>query len=67
MRADPDSIRDVPAGGKAPDLYRIIRNPGLAKALRLIQKDGRDAFYRGDIASAIVAKVRAGGGVMSAQ
>ena len=58
--------RDVPQDGRAPDLYRIIRNPGLARALRLMQKQGRDAFYRGDIASAIVAKVRAGGGVMTA-
>ena len=33
--------------GKAPDLYKILRNPDLARALRLIQKDGRDAFYRG--------------------
>ncbi|AMY07188.1 Putative gamma-glutamyltransferase YwrD [Luteitalea pratensis] len=66
LRADPDSTATFLQAGQAPDLYRIIRNPGLAKALRLIQKDGRDAFYRGDIASAIVAKIRAGGGVMSA-
>jgi gamma-glutamyltranspeptidase/glutathione hydrolase len=33
--------------------------------LRLIQAQGRDAFYKGDIARAIVAKVKAGGGVMS--
>ena len=52
-------------GDRAPDLYSIIRNPALAKALRLIQKQGRDAFYRGDIAAAIVAKVQANGGVMT--
>ena len=50
--------------GQAPALYSIINNPGLAKALRLIQAQGRDAFYKGDIAKAIVAKVKAGGGVM---
>jgi len=66
LAADPDSAATFLQDGRAPDLYRIVRNPGLAKALRLIQKGGRDAFYRGAIASAIVAKVRAGGGVMSA-
>ena len=53
-------------GDQAPDLYSIIRNPGLAKALRLIQKQGRDAFYKGEIAAAIVEKVQANGGVMTA-
>ena len=67
LRADPDSSTTFLQDGKAPDLYRVIRNPALARALRLIQKDGRDAFYRGDIAAAIVAKVRAGGGVMNAR
>ncbi len=43
----------------------IIRNPSLARALRLIQQDGRDAFYRGDIAKAIVEKVQGNGGVMT--
>ena len=38
----------------------------MARALRLIQKNGRDAFYKGDIAKAIVQKVRAGGGTMTA-
>ena len=52
-------------GDEAPALYSIIRNPGLANALRLIQTKGRDAFYRGEIADAIVAKVQANGGVMN--
>ncbi len=37
----------------------------LAKALRLIQAQGKDGFYKGAIADAIVAKVKAGGGVMT--
>ena len=48
--------------GETPALYSIIRNPNLAKALRLIQAQGRDVFYHGAIADAIVAKVQAGGG-----
>ena len=39
--------------------------PGWRKPCALIQKQGRDAFYRGDIAAAIVAKVQANGGVMT--
>ncbi|NKB33738.1 MAG: gamma-glutamyltransferase [Pseudomonadales bacterium] len=51
--------------GKAPPLYNIIRNPDLADALRMIQDQGRDAFYKGPIADAIVARVQEGGGVMT--
>jgi len=65
LAADADSRQTFLNGDRAPDLYSIIRNPALAKALRLLQQGGRDAFYRGDIASAIVAKVQAGGGVMT--
>jgi gamma-glutamyltranspeptidase/glutathione hydrolase len=64
LAADPDSAATFLEDGQAPALYSIIRNPGLAKALRLMQAQGRDAFYKGDIAKAIVAKVKAGGGVM---
>jgi gamma-glutamyltranspeptidase/glutathione hydrolase len=65
LLADADSKRIFLAGDRAPSLYSIIRNPALAKALRLIQRDGRNAFYRGDIAAAIVDKVQASGGVMT--
>ena len=53
------------ADGNAPDLYSIVRNPDLADALRLIQAQGRGAFYKGAIADAIVAKMQADGGVMT--
>jgi gamma-glutamyltranspeptidase/glutathione hydrolase len=65
LRADPDSAATFLEDGRVPPLYQVIRNPGLARALRLLQKQGRDGFYTGDIARAIVAKVRAGGGVMT--
>ena len=64
LRADPDSKATFLNGEDAPDLYSIIRNPNLSKALRIIQKQGRDGFYRGDIAQAIVDKVQKNGGVM---
>lgn len=65
LRDDQDSAATFLVDGEVPPLYSIIRNPDLAAALRLIQKEGRDAFYEGAIADAIVAKVQAGGGVMS--
>jgi gamma-glutamyltranspeptidase/glutathione hydrolase len=65
LAADLDSRKTFLDGDRVPDLYSIIRNPALARALRLLQKEGRDAFYRNDIAAAIVAKVQAGGGVMN--
>ncbi|MEX2048374.1 MAG: gamma-glutamyltransferase family protein [Gemmatimonadota bacterium] len=65
LQGDPDSNRTFLVGGQAPPLYSVIRNPDLARALRLLQEQGRDAFYRGPIADAIVAKVQANGGVMT--
>src|SRR5581483_4967592 len=65
LRNDPDSKDTFLVNGETPALYSIIRNPGLAKALRLIQAQGRDAFYKGPIADAIVAKMQANGGVMT--
>ncbi len=65
LRNDADSKETFLVDGQTPALYSIVRNPGLAKALRLIQAKGRDAFYKGEIADAIVAKVQANNGVMS--
>jgi gamma-glutamyltranspeptidase/glutathione hydrolase len=65
LRADPDSKRVFLDGEEAPPLYGIIRNPALATAFRLMQQQGRDAFYKGDIAAAIVGKVQSSGGAMT--
>jgi gamma-glutamyltranspeptidase / glutathione hydrolase len=65
LRNDSDSNDAFLIDGQAPALYSIIRNPALARALRLMQAEGRDAFYKGAIADAIVAKVKANDGVMT--
>jgi len=65
LRADPESARVFLVDGEPPPLYGIIRNPGLADALRLMQKEGRAAFYEGAIADALVARIQADGGVMT--
>jgi gamma-glutamyltranspeptidase/glutathione hydrolase len=65
LRRDPDSAAVYLKDNQAPPLYSIVRNPDLANTFRILQKKGRDAFYKGEIAKAIVNKVRALGGVMS--
>lgn len=65
VRKDAESERVFLRGGEVPPLYSIIRNPDLAKTLRLLQEEGRDGFYKGRVADAIVGRIRAGGGVMS--
>ena len=65
LKNDPDSKAVFLDGEQAWPLYSVINNPGLAKALRLIQAHGKDGFYKGEIASAIVAKIKSGNGVMS--
>ncbi|MGB9123733.1 MAG: gamma-glutamyltransferase [Candidatus Angelobacter sp.] len=54
-------------GGKVPELGATFNNPDIAKALRLIAEKGRDAFYKGEIAQAIVHTSAAMGGAMELQ
>lgn len=49
----PDSARVYLPGGKAPVAGQVYKLPELATSLRLIAKNGRDAFYRGPIAKEI--------------
>jgi gamma-glutamyltranspeptidase / glutathione hydrolase len=62
---DPDSVATWYIDGKQPTAGQIHRNPGLAKTFRLLQQQGRDAFYKGEIAQAIVAKSKKLGGTMT--
>lgn len=50
--------------GQAPRAGEIFRNPGLVRTLQAVAEGGKDAFYQGEIAEAIVAVLRAAGGVM---
>lgn len=51
--------------GRAPREGEVFRNPDLARTLRLIAKDGREAFYEGPIADAIDAYFKRVGGWMT--
>jgi gamma-glutamyltranspeptidase/glutathione hydrolase len=52
------------SGGKAPEIGAKFSNPDLAKALHLIAEQGRDVFYKGEIAQAMVSTSTAFGGTM---
>ncbi len=53
--------------GRAPRVGDIMRYPALAKTLRLIAKQGRDAFYEGEIAEDIVAHLARRGSLLTAE
>ncbi|HEY3458715.1 MAG TPA: gamma-glutamyltransferase [Bryobacteraceae bacterium] len=67
IQRDDESGRVFLPGGKPPQVGQIFRNPGLAKAFRLIAEQGRDAFYKGEIAQAILSTSRRQGGTMTAE
>jgi gamma-glutamyltranspeptidase/glutathione hydrolase len=64
-RVDPDSIATWYINGKQPSAGQIYRSPDLAKTFRILQQKGRDGFYQGEVARAIVAKSNALGGTMT--
>jgi len=51
--------------GSTPKKGEIFKNPDLAKTLETIAKEGRDAFYKGDIARIIGKFIKEQGGFLS--
>ena len=51
--------------GRAPTVGELFRMPGAARALRAIGASDGEAFYRGEIAEALVRQARAQGGALS--
>jgi gamma-glutamyltranspeptidase/glutathione hydrolase len=54
LAADPNAKKVFLPNGEAPKVGQIFRNPGLAKAYRLIAEQGAKAYYRGPIRDAIL-------------
>jgi len=65
LKSDPESSRVYLINERAPEPYAVFRNPDLAKAFRVLEAQGRDAFYKGEIAQAIVARSKALGGTFT--
>jgi gamma-glutamyltranspeptidase/glutathione hydrolase len=60
-----NTARTFLADNQAPQPGYLLRQPQLALTLELIAQQGRDGFYRGRVAQALVAAVNATGGAWS--
>jgi gamma-glutamyltranspeptidase/glutathione hydrolase len=52
--------------GQPPAPGTRLKNPDLARTLRRIAEAGRDGFYRGETAASIVAEMKRGNGIITA-
>jgi len=66
LKETPEAARIFLPHGKVREIGEQFSNPDLARTLRLIADRGRDVFYRGDIAQAIIKTSSALGGTMQA-
>jgi len=53
LKDQPGFLATYAPNGKAPAKGEVFRNPDLARSYQLIAEQGRDAFYRGEIAGSI--------------
>lgn len=67
IKADVNSRRVWLANDEPPITGQVFKNPEYARALELIAREGPDAFYKGDIAHAILKTSDRLGGVMTAE
>lgn len=65
-RGDAEIARLYLPGGRLPVVGSHLANADLAHTLELLAAHGRDGFYRGPVAEALVAASQKGGGVITA-
>ncbi len=63
LRNLPEAAHSFLDNGRAPRTGFLLRQPALAGTLERIATDGRDGFYRGPVAKALVEAVNRAGGV----
>ncbi|HEY7923910.1 MAG TPA: gamma-glutamyltransferase [Vicinamibacteria bacterium] len=61
----PSASRIYLPGGRPPAPGQLFKNPDLARSLSRIAERGRDGFYKGETADAIVRTLREAGGTMT--
>ena len=66
LQADEEAARIYLPNGRAPRVGQMFRNPDLAATYRTLASEGRDAFYRGDIARRIVELFQPARGTLAA-
>jgi gamma-glutamyltranspeptidase/glutathione hydrolase len=66
LSQDAEAQRVYLTNGKAPVVGQVFQNHDLAKALRLVAQGGPDAFYKGEIANAILSTSQSLGGSIAA-
>jgi len=66
-RTQPETNRVFQPGGRTPRVGEVFKNPDMGRALRILSEKGRDAFYKGEIADAILKTSRSLGGTMTAE
>ena len=64
LSADPATAATFLPDGKPMKQGDIFANPRLARTMDVIAKEGRDAFYKGSIARAIVADIKSRDGLL---
>lgn len=67
LEANAESKRVFLPNGKSPHVGQLFKNPEMAHAFRLIAEQGPQAFYKGEIATAILKTSEHLGGTMTAQ
>jgi gamma-glutamyltranspeptidase/glutathione hydrolase len=67
LARDPAAASTFLVNGHAPLPGEVFRNPKLAASLDQIARGGRDAFYKGPIAQAIAADMKARNGLLTAE
>ena len=65
LQENPAAARTFLPRGSAPACGDIFKNPDLSRSLQAVARDGRDAFYLGEIAEKIVATSERLGGHLS--
>lgn len=63
IRRYPASVKAFLPGGKLPVPGQVIKSPDVALVLEKVAKEGRDGFYKGEIAQRLVDGVREAGGI----